>query len=41
MCFRYDKRVTFDGDKESNDWDDDLEDFESSEDEIGDLLRGL
>ncbi|KAL1495962.1 hypothetical protein AB1Y20_014603 [Prymnesium parvum] len=39
--FTYDKRVDFDGDKESNDWDDELEDFESSEDEIGDLLRGL
>ena len=27
--------------KEDNEWDDEIEDFESSEDEIGDLLRGL
>ena len=27
--------------KEDNDWDDEIEDFDSSVDEIGDLLRGL
>ena len=41
-CVRsYDKRVEFDGEKEDNDWDDEIEDFESEEDEIDSLLKGL
>ena len=38
---RYDKRVEFEGEKEDNDWDDEIEDFESEEDEIDSLLKGL
>lgn len=37
----HDRRVDFSGDKEANDWDDDIESVESEIDEIDALLKGL
>ena len=37
----HDRRVSFDGPKEANEWDDELSDVESEIDEIDELLKGL
>eukprot|EP00965_Chrysotila_dentata_P175441 5791402-Pleurochrysis_carterae.AAC.1 len=37
----HDKRVEFEGEKEDNEWDDEISDFESEVDEFEELLKGL